>query len=81
MSSSDAKTHILDAKGLTCPEPVMLLHGAVRDAREGDTILMEATDPSTLKDVPKFCQYLGHELRSKTTENEIHTFEILKAQR
>lgn len=52
----------LDTSGLICPEPVMLLHNAVRDAQGGQVIEVIATDPSTLRDIPKFCQFLGHEL-------------------
>lgn len=52
----------LDARGLTCPEPVMLLHRTVREVSAGQLIDMVATDPSTTRDVPKFCHFLGHEL-------------------
>lgn len=52
----------LDAKGLTCPEPVMLLHKAMREVVKGDCIEVIATDPSTQRDIPKFCQFLNHEL-------------------
>ncbi|PLW68808.1 sulfurtransferase TusA [Pseudohalioglobus lutimaris] len=54
--------HILDAKGLFCPEPVMLLHNVVRDMATGEVVQVLATDPSTQRDIPKFCQFLGHEL-------------------
>ena len=54
--------HILDATGLFCPEPVMLLHNRVRDIRPGETLQVLATDPSTERDIPKFCTFLGHEL-------------------
>lgn len=54
--------HILDATGLFCPEPVMLLHNTIRDMAAGDTVQVLATDPSTVRDIPKFCQFLGHEL-------------------
>ena len=54
--------HILDATGLFCPEPVMLLHNKIRDMAAGDTVQVLATDPSTERDIPKFCQFLGHEL-------------------
>jgi tRNA 2-thiouridine synthesizing protein A len=54
--------HILDATGLFCPEPVMLLHNTIRDMAAGDTVQVLATDPSTERDIPKFCQFLGHEL-------------------
>ena len=54
--------HTLDASGLLCPEPVMMLHNTVRDASSGEIILVIATDPSTQRDIPKFCQFLGHDL-------------------
>ena len=52
----------VDARGLFCPEPVMLLHNKIRDLGGGDTLRIVATDPSTARDIPKFCLYLGHEL-------------------
>ena len=52
----------LDACGLYCPEPVMLLHNKIRDIEVGQLLLLHATDPSTTRDVPKFCHFLGHEL-------------------
>jgi tRNA 2-thiouridine synthesizing protein A len=53
---------ILDASGLNCPEPVMLLHNRVRDLHAGGLLKVIATDPSTRRDIPKFCVFLGHEL-------------------
>lgn len=57
--------HVLDATGLFCPEPVMLLHNKIRDIAAGDTLQVLATDPSTTRDIPKFCSFLGHELLSQ----------------
>ncbi|RLA46339.1 MAG: sulfurtransferase TusA [Gammaproteobacteria bacterium] len=54
--------HILDATGLFCPEPVMLLHNKIRDIAVGDTLQVLATDPSTERDIPRFCTFLGHDL-------------------
>ena len=54
--------HILDATGLLCPEPVMLLHHRIRAIGVGETLKVLATDPSTERDIPKFCSFLGHEL-------------------
>jgi tRNA 2-thiouridine synthesizing protein A len=53
---------ILDCTGLLCPEPVMLLHKAIREVAIGQIIQLIATDPSTQRDVAKFCGFLGHEL-------------------
>lgn len=52
----------LDATGLNCPEPVMMLHNKVRDMAGGELLKVLATDPSTRRDIPKFCMFLGHEL-------------------
>jgi len=54
--------HILDATGLFCPEPVMLLHNKIRDMAVGEVLQVLATDPSTQRDIPKFCNFLGHDL-------------------
>ena len=53
---------VLDASGLNCPEPVMMLHNKVRDLAAGGLLKVIATDPSTRRDIPKFCLFLGHEL-------------------
>ena len=70
--------HIVDATGLKCPEPVMLLHAAVRRADDGDVVVMRATDPSTLRDVAKFCEFLGHELMASETLEDQYRFKIRK---
>ena len=61
MDSVKADTQ-LDARGLYCPEPVMMLHNTIADAQAGQVIEVLATDPSTERDIPKFCNFLGHEL-------------------
>ncbi|MFF7710206.1 sulfurtransferase TusA [Pseudomonas sp. NPDC007930] len=53
---------VLDASGLNCPEPVMMLHQQVRDLAAGGLLKVIATDPSTQRDIPKFCVFLDHEL-------------------
>lgn len=52
----------LDTTGLYCPEPIMLMHNKVRDMGSGEVLKIIASDPATTRDVPKFCQFLGHEL-------------------
>ena len=60
----------IDAKGLKCPEPIMLLHKAIRESRHGDIIEVFATDPSTERDIDKFCEFLGHKLLKKEINND-----------
>ncbi|WNO11695.1 sulfurtransferase TusA family protein [Teredinibacter sp. KSP-S5-2] len=58
----------------------MMLHNAVRDAKPGDIIEVKATDPSTQRDIPKFCQFLGHELVQQNTQDEYFFYYIKKSE-
>lgn len=74
MSNDDQQ---VDATGLKCPEPVMMLHAAIRRAGVGDVVCLMATDPSTQRDVPSFCEFLGHSLL-ETTRAQGHFFYRVK---
>lgn len=76
MSKSIDKT--LDTSGLLCPEPVMMLHKAVREIQGGQIIEVIATDPSTTRDIPKFCNFLGHELLSHEEVGNTWVYRIQK---
>ena len=67
---------IIDARDLFCPEPVMMLHNAVRDATPGEILEVLATDPSTERDVPKFCRFLGHELLLAEKRDDVFVYQI-----
>ena len=54
--------HEIDARGLFCPEPIMLMHQAVRKLGCGAELQVITTDPAALRDVPQFCRFLGHAL-------------------
>jgi tRNA 2-thiouridine synthesizing protein A len=69
---------LLDTTGLFCPEPVMMLHSTFRDIRAGDVVKVLATDPSTTRDIPKFCLFLGHELLDQSEINSQYHFLIRK---
>ena len=71
--------HVLDARGLFCPEPVMLLHKKIRELEPGELLQLLATDPSTTRDVPKFCHFLGHELINSSEEGDDFRYLIRKA--
>lgn len=62
--------HQLDTKGLICPEPIMLLHKSIRQAKAGEQIAIIATDPATTRDIPNFCRHLGHTLISQQTNDD-----------
>ena len=70
--------HVLDASGLFCPEPVMLLHNMIRDMQVGQVVLVIATDPSTQRDIPKFCNFLGHDLLHQDVEGDSYRYWLRK---
>jgi tRNA 2-thiouridine synthesizing protein A len=77
-ASGGEPQHRLDASGLYCPEPVMLLHNKVRDMASGELLEVVATDPTTCRDIPNFCRFLGHELREQREEGDLFIFLICK---
>lgn len=59
--------HQLDALGLRCPEPVMMVRKTVRAMKEGETLLVIADDPATTRDIPGFCRFMEHTLLAAET--------------
>lgn len=66
----------LDARGLMCPEPVMMLHNRITDVPVGGVLRVRATDPSTTRDIRRFCQFLNHELIQQTENGDEYCFWI-----
>ena len=58
----NGSVHALDATGLICPEPVMLLHNLIRKIDAGEVVCVTATDASTQRDITRFCDFLNHPL-------------------
>ncbi|MEM6707713.1 MAG: sulfurtransferase TusA [Pseudomonadota bacterium] len=52
----------LDARGLTCPEPLMLLRHKMRTLAPAQVLMAITTDPSTVRDFQNYCRFVGHEL-------------------
>tara|TARA_R110001592_G_scaffold49482_1_gene154265 strand:+ start:17710 stop:17946 length:237 start_codon:yes stop_codon:yes gene_type:complete len=69
---------LIDTQGLYCPEPIMILHSKIDDLPLGAQLLLLASDPATTRDVPKFCQFLGHELISHEEVDQIFRYLIRK---
>jgi tRNA 2-thiouridine synthesizing protein A len=69
---------ILDSQGLYCPEPIMMLHAKMDELESGAILRLIASDPATKRDVPKFCQFLGHELITATETDGVFQYQIRK---
>ena len=78
MHMSVEAQHQLDASGLMCPEPVMLLHNKIDEMAVGEILKVIATDPSTQRDIPKFCAFLDHELLEQHDAGKYYIYLIRK---
>lgn len=68
----------LDALGLVCPEPLMIVRNKVREMATGEVLHVLATDPSTRRDFHNFCRFMGHELVAERALDERLEFWIRK---
>ena len=71
--------HMLDAIGLRCPEPVMMVRMNIRKIASGETLLIKCDDPSTARDIPSFCRFMEHELLAQQTETLPFLYVIKKS--
>ena len=52
----------VDAKGQSCPGPLVALARALKEAKLGDLFELLATDPGSRSDVPSWAEISGNEL-------------------
>jgi tRNA 2-thiouridine synthesizing protein A len=52
----------VDARGQSCPGPIVSLFRAMKDARPGEVFELLATDPGSKTDVPSWATISGNEL-------------------
>ena len=58
----------------------MLLHNKIDEISSGEVLEVVATDPSTQRDIPKFCAFLDHELIEQRVEKKCFFYLIKKGQ-
>ncbi|MFT6991814.1 MAG: tRNA 2-thiouridine synthesizing protein A [Paraglaciecola sp.] len=68
----------LDAIGLRCPEPVMMVRLKIREMQIGETIAVTADDHSTTRDIPSFCRFMEHELLDSQSDKSPYQYMIKK---
>ena len=70
--------HQLDALGLRCPEPVMMVRLQIRNMQDGETLAVVADDHSTTRDIPSFCRFMDHTLVATVTTEKPYRYLIKK---
>ena len=66
----------IDARGLSCPMPIVKTAQAVKTVTSGELIEVLATDPGSQRDFVAWSRATGHELVEQTTEGNVHRFVI-----
>ncbi|WP_276257387.1 sulfurtransferase TusA family protein [Haloglomus litoreum] len=62
MSQSDIEVDVtIDARGATCPGPLMDLVGEIRNGAVGTVYELQTNDSSSSHDVPEWVAQAGHE--------------------
>lgn len=51
----------VDARGTSCPGPILAAKKAVADVKAGEIMEILATDSGTQKDIPAWAKKMGHE--------------------
>ncbi len=72
------KPETLDVTGLLCPLPVLRARRKLDCLNEGDTLVVTASDPASVQDMPAFCSMAGHKLVIAHEVDGAFIFEIEK---
>lgn len=68
--------HVLDARGLNCPLPILRAKKALKDVPTGEVLEIRATDPGSVKDFEAFCRSTGNELVESAADGGEFRFRI-----
>jgi tRNA 2-thiouridine synthesizing protein A len=69
-------TQIIDARGLSCPMPIVKTAQAVKTIPPGGLVELLATDPGSIKDLAAWCRATGNELIEQTSDGALYRFVI-----
>jgi tRNA 2-thiouridine synthesizing protein A len=69
-------TAVLDAKGLSCPLPILKAKKALQGVPAGGLLEIYATDPGAEKDFEAFCRATRNELVASSREGNVFKFVI-----
>ena len=68
----------LDARGLSCPLPILKTKKSLNELTSGQVLKVVATDPGSIKDMQAFATQTGNPLLSTAEENKTYVFFLRK---
>lgn len=69
-------TTTVDARGLSCPLPIVRTAQAIKALAPGAIVEVLATDPGSVKDFTAWCRSTGNELVAQTFDAPAYRFVI-----
>ena len=69
-------SQMVDARGLSCPMPIVKTAQAMRLLEPGRAIELLATDAGSIKDVAAWCRTTGNVLVEQTSDGAVYRFVI-----
>jgi tRNA 2-thiouridine synthesizing protein A len=69
-------TQAIDARGLSCPMPIVKTAQAMKLLPSGAVIELIATDAGSVKDVAAWCRTTGNTLIEQTSDGAVYRFVI-----
>jgi tRNA 2-thiouridine synthesizing protein A len=66
----------VDARGLSCPMPIVKTAQAIKAIASGEILEVLATDPGSVKDFAAWSRTTGNELIDQTSDGEVYCFVI-----
>jgi tRNA 2-thiouridine synthesizing protein A len=69
---------VLDARGLSCPMPLLRTKKEIGKITAGQILQVQGTDPGSRNDIPGWCERAGHEYLGEKEETGFISFFIKK---
>jgi tRNA 2-thiouridine synthesizing protein A len=69
---------LVDARGLSCPLPLVKARQALMLLPAGATVCVLATDPAAPRDFEEFVEMTGHTLEEQRVEDGVHLLVLVK---
>ena len=78
MSQTIKADQLLDARGKSCPGPIIALRKAFKTLEVGQVLEVQATDPGSVPDFKAWTEETGHTLLDHSAANGVFTFYVRK---
>ena len=69
---------VLDARGLSCPMPLLRTKKEIGKIQSGQVLHVQGTDPGSRNDIPGWCERSGHDYLGEKEESGYISFFIKK---